>query len=85
MPYNGYRLTHMAFSKMDRKNNCLKAKVKMTKFTLGQKCPYCKDIKKFRIKRRTWMRLIPWTKYYHCGWCGCSFFTFLNGIAVRLF
>lgn len=56
----------------------------MAKLAFGPKCPYCKYIKKIRIKRKSWMRLIPWTKYYHCGWCGCSFFSILNGITVSL-
>jgi hypothetical protein len=56
----------------------------MTKLAFGPKCPYCKYNKKTRIKRRFWMKLIPMTKYYHCCWCGCSFFTFLNGIAVKI-
>ena len=55
----------------------------MTKLAFDPKCPNCKHVKRIRIKRRFWMRLIPWTKYYHCGWCGSSYFSIFDGITVR--
>jgi len=57
---------------------------KLTRFAFGPKWPYCKDKLKIRIPRKFWMRLIPWTKYYHCNWCGCKYFSILNGVAFRL-
>ena len=65
-------------------DHCLNGKFKMTKFTFGKKCPYCKDKAKIRITRRFWMRLIPWAKYYQCNWCACRFFSILNGITFRI-
>jgi hypothetical protein len=56
----------------------------MTKLAFGPKCPYCKDMAKITIKRRFWMRIVPGTKYYHCSWCGGSFFTILTAIAIEL-
>ena len=45
----------------------------MAKFTFGRNCPYCGYTEKKRIPRRLWMKLIPWTKYFRCKWCGYQF------------
>ena len=45
----------------------------MNKFTFGRNCPNCEYAEKKRIPRTLWIKLIPWTKYYRCEWCGYKY------------
>ena len=38
-----------------------------------KKCPNCRDIWYDRIYRKSWMCLIPGTKYYRCNRCRSKF------------
>jgi hypothetical protein len=71
--------TCLSLGKIKRQRAC-----KMTKFTLGRKCPYCKDIAKTRLQRRFWMRLVLWTKQYKCDWCGCKYLSIFNSVSFRI-
>jgi len=47
----------------------------MNKFSYGKKCPYCNETeKKTRIPRLLWMKLLLFSKYYICDWCGARYF-----------
>ena len=41
-------------------------------------CPACKNMNIQRIKRKTWMRLIPTSRHYECTYCHCRFLRILG-------
>jgi hypothetical protein len=40
----------------------------------GKACPFCQSQDTYRIHRRFWMRLIPFSRFYHCRDCLRTFF-----------
>lgn len=55
----------------------------MNKISYGEKCPYCKKIKRKRIPRLFWMKLLLFTKYYFCDWCGATYFSIFKLVSLR--
>jgi len=55
----------------------------MNKLSLGEKCPYCKEIKKKRLHRLFWMRLIIFTKYHICDLCSARYISMFRLVSVR--
>jgi len=55
----------------------------MNKLSLGEKCPYCKKVKKIRIHRLFWMRLLLFTKYYFCDCCGARYISMFRLVSLR--
>ena len=49
----------------------------------GKACPKCKDSHRHRIRRSTWMRIIPGNKYYQCEHCDGKFFTIRESFSVN--
>ena len=47
-------------------------------------CPKCTDVKHEQISRKSWMRLIPGTKFYSCDRCRSKFVIILWRSALRL-
>lgn len=41
-------------------------------------CPACKSTNIQRMRRKTWIRLIPTSRYYECKYCHCKFLRILG-------
>ena len=48
------------------------------KLALGKKCPNCMSKLRHRLTRKTWMRLMPWTRRYYCKECDTDYVSFLS-------
>ena len=48
----------------------------------GKACPKCKDGHRFRVKRSTWMRIIPGTKCYKCVDCDSKYLSVRESFSV---
>jgi len=53
-------------------------------FSRGKQCPVCKSLIKKRVRRKFWMRLIPWSKYYVCGACSCKYIYIAESISYTI-
>jgi hypothetical protein len=49
-----------------------------------KKCPNCQGSWYDRINRKSWMRLIPGTKYYYCNNCRYRFMIIFRKIAIKM-
>ena len=52
------------------------------KISLATKCPCCGDRDVHRIRRKVWMRLLPFSKYYFCSNCYTHFVRLLRVLTV---
>ena len=48
----------------------------------GKACPKCKDGNRFRVRRSTWMRMIPGTKFYKCVDCDSKYLSVRESFSV---
>ena len=48
-------------------------------------CPRCGETDTIRIKRKKWMRHIPFTKLYDCQNCGCEYLIIFNFFKITTF
>jgi predicted RNA-binding Zn-ribbon protein involved in translation (DUF1610 family) len=48
-------------------------------------CPKCGKNGSIRIKRKKWMRHIPYIKLYDCQNCGCEYIVFLKFFKMTTF
>jgi predicted RNA-binding Zn-ribbon protein involved in translation (DUF1610 family) len=55
----------------------------MAKMVQGSLCPRCGEGTVRRIHRKSWMRRLPKSKYYHCTDCQTQFLT-IFGWPIRL-
>ena len=56
----------------------------LTRKDFHKKCPNCRDTWYDRIYRKSWMRLIPGTKYYYCNNCRYKFMVIYRRIALKM-
>jgi len=46
-------------------------------------CPYCEKEEAVRVKRQSWMRLLPGSKLYRCDFCYTKFLN-VNGCVLKV-
>ncbi len=50
----------------------------------GRLCPACREGVLRRTRRKGWMALVPFSKYYSCSKCKSSFLRFFDSIHLKV-
>ena len=51
--------------------------------TKNHECPYCGDSNVRRIKRRSWMRMIPTSELFDCHNCNSEYLMIFDMIKIK--
>jgi hypothetical protein len=57
---------------------------KAAAFGLRRTCPVCKKGGLRRLKRKAWMSIVPFSKYYSCSHCKTGFMRVFDAVRLRV-